>query len=131
LEDRNSASAFFRDFLAKLISDSAKCGSGDEEPIHVILIAVASGLQFSSGTKIERLAPDTSCKCRFYYLRPHSGPGDIEDDVERMLKPVKPRRYTPANPREFRKELAALIADVETLSGAETNVSEKNANTFP
>lgn len=118
LEARNNASMFFRDSVAKVMSDSTACDSSGVPPLHAIIIAVSSALRFPSGTKIEYIRPDNRCNCRLYYLRPQNGMQDWEDDdVERMLKLLNPRRLTPSTPLEFRKQLFLLIADLQAASG--------------
>lgn len=122
LETRNNASAFFRDSMADIMSESGPCDDGDAQPLHVILIAVSSGLQFPSGTRIEYVKPQKDCKCRIYYLRPQSGLPEVEDDLEKMLKPIKPHRFTPASPLAFRRELASLISEIEAASRAQATI---------
>ena len=122
LETRNNASAFFRDSLVDLMSESGPCEFGAAQPVHVILIAVSSGLQFPSGTRIENVRPENDCKCRIYYLRPQSGMPELEDDLEKMLKPLKAHRLSPSSPLEFRRQLAALISDIEAASRAKASM---------
>jgi len=122
LETRNNASAFFRDSLVDLMSESGPCEFGDAQPLHVILIAVSSGLQFPSGTRIEYVRPENDCKCRIYYLRPQNGVPELEDDLEKMLKPLKAHRLSPASPLEFRRQLAALVSDIEAASRAKAAI---------
>ena len=123
LEKRKQVAEFFRRFLMQAASDPAGCGCEIEVPLHVVIVALARRLQLPRGTRVERVELQAGDECRFNYLLPDQiGPGYGFDDVERILKSLRARRYPLSRPREFRKALAKIILDVEAASAYNTRL---------
>jgi hypothetical protein len=116
LENRKRAPEFFSRFLNQLTGDSDICSAGDN-PLRVVIVTTASGVQFPGGLHLERTAIETGCACRFYYFRPAVvGPNDVPEDVERMLKHAGAQRFVLSNPLQFRKAVADMTVDITSAS---------------
>ncbi len=108
LQKQTATAQFFRRFLSEIMFNSPECGSGGEPARRVMIIAGGTHV-FPEGTKLSGVWPEQPCDCEVFYLRADNG---VYDQVETMLKPLKPRRFTIPSAQEFRKSLAQLISDL-------------------
>lgn len=123
LEARKRQAAFFREVLARRIHAPARAGapSGDgegtgpaarrgSEPFRVFII-VGSGVLFPLGSDRKPLPPVEDCDCRVYYLR-YVLLRNLWDELEGVMKPLKPRRFIIESPLDLRKALAEILKDL-------------------
>ena len=108
LSKQKTTAGFLRDFLTNIMVDQSGCGKDGEHAI----VFVSHDFSFPAGTNGDRLWPDTQCACRYYYVRV-PGPNGA-DDLDKFLKPAKPRRFDVDSPAAFRKAVAELLEDLST-----------------
>lgn len=114
LEARKQSAAFFRYQLLRLVHDPTGCGLSGEDPLRVMIV-VSRDFLFPAGTIVSPVGPGDGGDCRFYYLRADNGL-PVVDDIEKILKPVKPRRFSVRDPLQFRRVLAKMISEIEAAS---------------
>jgi hypothetical protein len=92
-----------RDVLRERFEEAERDNSGAN---HVIIVVGARHV-FPSGASVTPLSPARDCHCKVYYVRfalvPHEG-----DDVDRLLKPYKPKVFEPLNWSEFRASFGRI-----------------------
>jgi len=94
---------FFRDVLRARFEEAENETTGAE---HVILV-VAARSNFPKGSSVLPLKPERDCHCRVIYVRFALDPNE-SDDIDRLLKPYKPRVFEPLDWREFRRDFAVI-----------------------
>jgi len=94
---------FFRDVLRARFEEAENETTGAE---HVILV-VAARSNFPKGSSVLPLKPERDCHCRVIYVRFALEPNE-SDDIDRLLKPYKPRVFEPLDWREFRRDFAVI-----------------------
>ncbi len=114
LEARKQSAAFFRYQLLRLIYDTTGCGVGGQDLLRVMIV-VSRDFLFPAGSIVSPVHPGDGGDCRFYYLRAdRSLP--VVDDIEKILKPFKPRRFSIRDPLQFRRVLAKMISEIQKVS---------------
>ncbi len=106
LTNKKGPAQFMRRYLDDLSADSQACGAG---AAHYIVV-VSHEVPFPA--KDDKLPEVDRERARFYYLSSQAG-GGMGDDLNDLLKPVKPERLSFNNPRDFRKALAKIAADLK------------------
>lgn len=99
--------AFFRDVLKQRFEEAEKDNSGAN---HVIIV-VGARQAFPSGTTLRPLSPARDCHCRVFYVRFAMVPLE-SDDVDRLLKPYKPKVFEPLNWADFRENFGAIYQQI-------------------
>jgi hypothetical protein len=117
LQEQKTTPALFAKFLERLSADPASCGPSTQKPKHV-LVVVSDAFLFPLKTEMtavrsERM-PETMC----YYLKIDPVFGGNWDQIGRVLSPLHPRHWEFSNAARFRKVLAELIANLESLPAA-------------
>ncbi len=107
LTNKKGPAQFMRRFLDELSADSPPCA---ERAAHYIIV-VSHEVPFPA--KDKKLPEADRERARFYYLYSQAGSG-MGDDLNDLLKPVKPERLSFNSPRDFRKALAKIVADMKT-----------------
>jgi hypothetical protein len=107
LTNKKGPAEFMRRYLDELSADSPACASGGE---HYVVV-VSHEVPFPE--KDGKLADVDRERARFYYLVSQVG-GGMGDDLNGLLKPVKPQRLSFNSPRDFRKALAKIVADLKS-----------------
>ncbi len=110
LAGRTHVAEFLKQKLSALLADSSGCALQGEA--RRVIILVSPGVEFPEGTQLVRLAPEADSQV--FYLKVGY---DVPDDIERALKPAKPRRFTVEDPRKFRQALAEIIKDLGKAPG--------------
>jgi hypothetical protein len=110
LEDRKNNGAFFREFL----SDRIDSDGSDDEPLRVFIV-VTSSLLFENGSDLNPIALEGECNCRVYHLRFRLNVNDVFDELEKLMRPLRPRTFNLMTARDLRKAIAAIIQDLENL----------------
>jgi hypothetical protein len=111
LEARKKNGAFFRQFL----SDRIESGSNSTEKPLRVFIVVTSSLLFESGSDLQPIAVEGDCHCRVYHLRFRLNVNDVFDELEKFMKPLRPRTFNLMTARDLRKAIAAIIEDLQSL----------------
>jgi hypothetical protein len=111
LENRKNNGAFFREFLSERIESSP---TPKENPLRIFIV-VTSSLLFESGSDLKPIALDGDCNCRVYHLRFRLNINDVFDELEKFMKPLRPRTFNLMTARDLRKAIAAIIEDLENL----------------
>ena len=52
------------------------------------------------------------CRCRVYYLRFRLSVNDVFDQLEKLMKPLRPRVFNLLSARDLRKALAEIVDDL-------------------
>ena len=99
--------AFFRNSVNQILADSV-------EPMRV-LIVITSSLRFERGSDLQPLKLQGDCRCRVYHLRFRHSVNDVFDDIEKLLKPLRPKTFNLVTAEDLRKALAGIIRDLEQL----------------
>jgi hypothetical protein len=110
LEARKSNGAYFRQFL----SDRIESGDSNEKPLRVFIV-VTSSLLFESGSDLKPIVVEGDCNCRVYHLRFRLNVNDVFDELEKFMKPLRPRTFNLMTARDLRRAIASIIADLENL----------------
>jgi hypothetical protein len=108
--------SFLATYLAKLAADPPNCPMpAGKSPVRV-LIVVSANFIFPYGTEMVHLTSSNAwTRCYHLELVPVAGPH--WDEISTLLKPLNPVRLETSTPAGFRKTLARLIRDLETMSG--------------
>jgi len=80
-----------------------------------VIIVVTSSRLFESGSDLRPLQIEGDCHCRVYYLRFRLNVNDVFDQLEKMMKPLRPRIFNLLSPRDLRKAIAEIIDDLGKL----------------
>jgi len=110
LQGSKNNGAFFRDFLNRQISGERSGVS----PVRVIIVVTSSQL-FERGSDLTPLQVEGDCHCRVYHLRFRLNVTDVFDEIEKLIKPLHPRTFNLMTPRDLRKAIAEIVADLGKL----------------
>ena len=110
LQGSKNNGAFFREFLSQRINSEGFDGS----PIRVLIIVTSSQL-FQRGSDLTPLQVEGDCRCRLYHVRFRLNMADVFDEIEKIVKPLHPRTFNLITPRDLRKAIAEIVADLEKL----------------
>jgi hypothetical protein len=80
-----------------------------------IVILVSGSLLFERGSDLTPLNVDGDCHCRIYHLRYRLNRDDVFDHVQKLISPLRPRTFHVTTPRDFRKAVAEIVRDLESL----------------
>jgi hypothetical protein len=94
---------FFRDVLRARFEEAENDTTGAE---HVIVV-VAARSNFPKGSSVPSLRAERDCHCRVLYVRFALEPNE-SDDIDRLLKPYKPRVFEPLDWQEFRRDFSVI-----------------------
>ncbi len=110
LQGSRSNGAFFRDFLnQQLTSDNSEV-----DPLRVIIV-VSSPLLFERGSDLNPIQLEGDCRCRIYHLRFRLNINDVFDQLEKLMKPLRPRTFNVTSPSDLRKALAEITQELSEL----------------
>ncbi len=98
---------FLRDSVSQILSRP-----GDR--LRVVFV-ISSSFVFVRGSDRNPIEMKGACNCLVYHLRFRHDPGDSFDDLEKILKPLRPKTFNLSSPRDFRRALAEIIQDLEVL----------------
>jgi hypothetical protein len=111
LEDRKNNGAFFREFLTERLTSGDR---SSDAPIRVFIV-VTSSLLFENGSDLRPINLEDDCHCRIYHLRFRLSVGDVFDELEKFMKPLRPRTFNLMTARDLRKAIAVILEDLENL----------------
>jgi hypothetical protein len=112
LQGSKSNGAFFREFLDQRLAPDENASG--EDPLRVIIV-VSSSLLFQRGSDLKPIEIEGDCNCRIYHVRFRLTNSDVFDELERFMKPLRPRTFNPISPRDFRKAIAEIVEELESL----------------
>ncbi len=108
LQGRKTNGAFFRDFLnERIIAEE----TGPEAPLRVFII-VSGSLLFERGSDLEPLEFEGDCGCRVYHLRFRLNRNDLFDELQKVIRPLRPRTFDLRVPADLRKAIAEILEDL-------------------
>jgi hypothetical protein len=109
LQGSKNNGAFFREILSDRLSDPPPA-----DAMRVILVVTSSQL-FENGSDLRPLQIEGDCNCRVYYLRFRLTMNDVFDQLEKFMKPLRPRVFNLITARDLRKAIAEIVADLTKL----------------
>jgi hypothetical protein len=110
LQGSKENGAFFRDFLdLRLASDPL-----EDEPMRVVIVVTSSWL-FEKGADLQPIQMEGDCNCRIYHLRFRLNNADVFDQLEKFMKPLRPRTFNLLTARDLRKAMAEIVRELSTL----------------
>jgi hypothetical protein len=108
LQGNKKAGAFFRTSLGEELTTTG------EEAMRVVII-VSSRIMFERGSDLQPVKIQGDCRCRVYHLRFRHNIRDVFDDIEKLVKPLRPKTFNLDTSRDLRKALGVIIKDLEAL----------------
>jgi hypothetical protein len=115
LAEQKQLPSFLAHHLEGLFDAPSPCRSSIESPLHV-LIVVSDAFLFPNGAHLVTVETSHASGAQCYYLRVVPIRGARFDEIDNVLKPLRPRRFDFSDPVKFRKYLAHLVTDLETIS---------------
>jgi hypothetical protein len=110
LQGSKNNGAFFREFLNERLTADSTVADGMR-----VVIVVTSAQLFESGSDLRPLQIEGDCNCRVYYLRFRLNVNDVFDQLEKFMKPLRPRIFNLITARDLRKAIAEIIQDLGKL----------------
>src|SRR5262245_32069595 len=107
IETRKDRAAFFRQFLQERLE-------GPRERTRVLIILSGSVL-FEGGSDFTPVSTEGNCRCRVYHLHFQETATISFNDVEKLLRGLRPKTFDIESARDFRKALADIISNLESL----------------
>lgn len=107
--------AFLAHYLEQLSAGPGPCPTGSQPPVH-ILIVVSDAFVFPNHAQMTTVQPTRFPGGLCYYLRVVPVAGGRWDEIERVLKPLRPVRFDIPDSGRFRKSLAQLVTNIESAS---------------
>jgi hypothetical protein len=110
LQNAKNNAAFFREVLDERLT--SKPAEGD--PLRVVVVVTSPRL-FEGGSDLRPLQIEGDCHCRIYYLRFRLNVNDVFDELEKVMKPLRPRTFNLLSARDLRKAMAEIVEDLAKL----------------
>jgi hypothetical protein len=118
LQGSKGNGAFFREFVNERLTgdpeSSADSESSVDAPLRVIIVVTSSWL-FQRGSDLKPIQVEGDCQCRIYHLRFRLTANDVFDELEKFMKPLRPRTFNLISARDFRKAIAEIIEELSLL----------------
>lgn len=120
LASSTQRAAFFRDLLAERLrvpgADSATKDGRDpgQASPHRVFIVLSNYILFPRGTDLTPVEPPADCDCRVYHLRYQLLYANW-DELEEVMRPLKPRRFDIQWPEHLRKALGQILNELRQL----------------
>jgi len=106
LESMKLRSDFFKQWFSQRLSQRANTRRA--------LVLISGSVIFDRGSDLTPLSLDGACNCRIYRIRFRINKDDVLDDLAKLLKPFRPLSFDVTTPKDLRKALAAIVADLES-----------------
>jgi hypothetical protein len=110
LQGAKNNGAFFREILTERLTNDPPPADATR-----VILVVTSAQLFESGADLRPLQIEGDCKCRVYYLRFRLTMNDVFDQLEKFMKPLRPRVFNLITARDLRKAIAEIVADLAKL----------------
>jgi hypothetical protein len=117
LEGRRTNGAFFRDFLNQRLAlkeEDSDAKDSPEMPLRVFIIITGS-LLFERGSDLEPLQLEGDCNCRIYHLRFRLNVNDVFDQLQKLIRPLRPGTFDLRTPQDLRKAIAEILEELGKL----------------
>ncbi len=111
LQGRKYNAAFLRDEIARRIPSREENQSA--VPMRVIIL-LSSSVAFSAREGLREIELPRECDCLVYHLRFDWWSSRLAafDDIDKVLKPLKLRKFSASSAREVRKALAVMLEEI-------------------
>jgi len=109
LQGAKNNGAFFREILNERLTTDLPA-----DAMRVVIVVTSSRL-FESGADLRPLQLEGDCNCRIYYLRFRLNVNDVFDQLEKFIKPLRPRIFNLLTARDLRKAIAEIVTDLAKL----------------
>lgn len=109
LQGAKNNGAFFREILNERLTTDLPA-----DAMRVVIVVTSSRL-FESGADLRPLQLEGDCNCRIYYLRFRLNVNDVFDQLEKFIKPLRPRIFNLLTARDLRKAIAEIVTDLGRL----------------
>jgi hypothetical protein len=76
---------------------------------------VTSSWLFEKGADLQPIQMEGDCNCRIYHLRFRLNNADVFDQLEKFMKPLRPRTFNLLTARDLRKAMAEIVRELSTL----------------
>jgi hypothetical protein len=80
-----------------------------------IVVVISGTMVFERGSDLTPVSVEGDCHCRLYHIRLRLGSGDNFDDLDKLIKPLRPKTFDVVSGRDMRKALAEIVRDLESL----------------
>jgi hypothetical protein len=107
LESLKKRSSFLRELMEQRLA-------GSDERARV-LILITGSLNFERGSDLSAMKVEGDCNCRVYHLRLRLNTNDAFDQVERLIKPLRPKTFDIESSEDFREVLGEIVHDLEGM----------------
>ena len=107
IETRKSRAAFFRKFLQTRLERPSERTR--------VLIILSGSVLFEGGSDLTPVFSEGNCRCRTYHLYFQETATVSFNDVGKILRGLRPKTFDIESAQEFRKALAEIIRDLESL----------------
>ncbi|MFQ5694680.1 MAG: hypothetical protein ACE5HB_01685 [Terriglobia bacterium] len=119
LQAKKQRAAYFRDLLAERLRSGESqsvarepARAGAPAPPHRVFIVLSGSMLFPRGSDLEPLQAPAGCDCHLYHLRFPLSFWHEWDELHRVLKPLKPRRFTIRSAMDLRKALGRILSEL-------------------
>jgi hypothetical protein len=109
LSQRKQSAAYLRRVVEEKLT--ARLGRDERR----VVIVVTTPVLFEWGSDLKSIPALPECDCRVYYLQYRIFFRSAFDDLSRVLKNLKPRKFTLDSPLELREALAEILAELRTM----------------
>jgi hypothetical protein len=76
---------------------------------------MSGSLTFEHGSDLSAVKWEGDCNCRIYHIRFRLTKDDVFDDLEKIIKPLRPKTFDVMSAIEFRKALGEIVEDLQGL----------------
>jgi hypothetical protein len=116
LQVRKYNAAFLRDEMARRIaSHSTALPSNDQavSPVRVFIL-LSSSVAFNARDGLRQIDLPRECNCLVYHVRYDWWRSQLAafDDIDKVLKPLKLRKFSATSPQGVRKALATMLNEI-------------------
>jgi hypothetical protein len=117
LQDRKYNAAFLRDELARRIALHSEDQAGD--PVRVFIL-LTSPVAFTAHNGLSQIELPRDCNCLIYHVRYNWWLSRMAafDDIDKVLKPLRLRKFSASSPLQVRKALATMLAEISKAGSA-------------
>ena len=102
---RSQQATYFREFMRKKLE-------GPSSAFRVFIV-LSNGRVFPHGNDLRSLKPDGDCRCRVFHL--HHSSDTLNNDIQKVLRPLQPRLFEIPKAENLRKALAEIVRELESL----------------
>lgn len=113
LAQQKKTAHMLADYIERLINGPSACPNVGPPPVRV-LVVIGDAFIFPNGSEVRAVRPE-SADTRGYYLKLMPIGSANWDQIERVIKPLHPRRSEFSDSHRFRKALASLVVEIENL----------------